>query len=245
MPSTFGMYSFVAIALSSSSLSRTAAAAPGAQLAAQCFSTARKSRPFLRPAFSFSNPRSCTGTDTERRRRATSGAGSTTFLSVQTPRVGGCRHRRFSSVNDKTSIVERFSSVADNDKASIVDSFSNYSVSYALFHSVQLFKNNSIPEPEWSAVHLLSTALDLSWDDGYRHLLSVLEDKIQTQGDRTALNDDVTNLSKRLLSPDESAVYVCVDGQSLQVQLGSWRNNAFSQWCINSGSRKGLYAPCH
>ena len=54
MPSTFGMYSFVAIALSSSSLSRTAAAAPGAQLAAQCFSTARKSHPFLRAAFSFS-----------------------------------------------------------------------------------------------------------------------------------------------------------------------------------------------
>ena len=102
--------------------------------------------------------------------------------------------------------------------------FKNKSVPSVLSHSIDLFKKNSIPEPDWSAVHLLSTALGLDWDSGYRSLLDVSEnDQSRSSGSM----DNKPGLNGRILTPKEADVYATMVKRRLrhepiQYIIGRW-----------------------
>jgi len=96
------------------------------------------------------------------------------------------------------------------------ESFLDRSVAFALSHSTQIFQNHNVPEPEWSAVHLLSVALDMDWNSGYRQLLAVM--------DRPASE---ANLSERQLTSEEASTYASMVERRLQCEplqyiVGRW-----------------------
>ena len=104
---------------------------------------------------------------------------------------------------------------ATNDEVGS-ESFLDRSVAFALSHSTQLFRNHNVPEPEWSAVHLLSVALDMDWTTGYRQLLAVM-DSPASEG----------NLSERQLTSEEASTFAAMVERRLRCEplqyiVGRW-----------------------
>lgn len=100
----------------------------------------------------------------------------------------------------------------------------------ALRSSLQLLEERSIPEPEESVLHLLSHALDLSWEEGHRQLREVLTLPVPTtspQSARAAQHRSVRDLAQQTLTPEQTIAFLSLLNRRLQCEplqyiVGQW-----------------------
>ncbi len=100
-------------------------------------------------------------------------------------------------------------------------------VQNALHKSLKILQDNSIPEPEESALHLLSHALELSWENGYRQLRELLSLPIQSPTATKNGTSSMQQLSRQCLSQNERDVYISLlerrmQHEPLQYIIGKW-----------------------
>lgn len=120
------------------------------------------------------------------------------------------------NVEDATDIKQWLLSEAAYSGATIYD---------VLHSSIQLFGDHSVPEPEESVLHLLSHALDLSWENGYRHLREVLEMPTATyEGNQSTQPLD---FAKQILTEEQSSTLQSyierrMRHEPLQYIIGKW-----------------------
>jgi release factor glutamine methyltransferase len=102
-------------------------------------------------------------------------------------------------------------------------------VSEALQSSIQLFKQQSIPEPEESALHLLSHALDLRWESGYRELRHVQEkfSTSQSNSEVQTTGSSMQQLAHKYLTSEQSTLYNSLverrlGHEPIQYIIGKW-----------------------
>ncbi|KAL7526908.1 hypothetical protein ACHAXR_001705, partial [Thalassiosira sp. AJA248-18] len=83
----------------------------------------------------------------------------------------------------------------------------------ALQLSLQILEDHSIPEPDESVLHLLSHALNLSWENGYRQLREVLMLPSPLSSPRqnnsiTSQNQSILDLAQQTLTSEQSTTYL-------------------------------------
>ncbi|KAL9190719.1 hypothetical protein ACHAXT_000425 [Thalassiosira profunda] len=96
----------------------------------------------------------------------------------------------------------------------------------ALQLSIELLEECAIPEPEESALHLLSHALNLSWESGYRELreVSALPSPLP---ERASANSRTLDLAQKTLTQEQSIAYQTLMSRRLQFEplqyiVGRW-----------------------
>jgi release factor glutamine methyltransferase len=107
----------------------------------------------------------------------------------------------------------------------------------ALQSSIQLLQHLSIPEPEESVLHLLLSALDLSWESGYRDLRELLE--ITSSQKKHA-----SELASQVLTADQSTTFISLLDRRCQLEpiqyiVGKWDFHMLSELAI----RKPMLCP--
>ncbi len=128
--------------------------------------------------------------------------------------------------NSSFSSVRSFSSKGGMDTmASILSQKlqAGISVHNTLRLSVQILEEHSIPEPDESVLHLLSYALDLNWDTGYRQLreVSTLPSPLEST------NNPILSLAQQALTSDQCTRYKSILERRLQFEplqyiVGQW-----------------------
>lgn len=86
----------------------------------------------------------------------------------------------------------------------------------ALRLSLELLEGSSIPEPDESVLHLLSHALDLDWDSGYRQLREVMTSP-----------EPFSTLAQQTLTSEQTSAYNSLLNRRLQFEplqyiIGQW-----------------------
>ena len=133
------------------------------------------------------------------------------------------------------SLFNSFTSDNLADRASISDEYhmpqikSGTSIYDALHSTIQMLEDQSIPEPDESASHLLSYALNLSWEGGYRQLreVSLLPSMSTTEKPATVNNQPILDLARQTLTPGQCDNYQSLLKRRLQLEplqyiVGKW-----------------------
>mmetsp|Transcript_24600 Transcript_24600/g.52481 ORF Transcript_24600/g.52481 Transcript_24600/m.52481 type:complete len:568 (+) Transcript_24600:34-1737(+) len=100
----------------------------------------------------------------------------------------------------------------------------------ALRSSLQLLKDHSIPEPDESVLHLLSHALNLSWENGYSQLREVLVLTSTTKFLENLMalqNQPKVDLAQQRLTPEQTMTFHTLLERRLQFEplqyiVGQW-----------------------
>ncbi|KAL7504000.1 hypothetical protein ACHAXN_001715 [Cyclotella atomus] len=108
-------------------------------------------------------------------------------------------------------------------------------ISEALQSSIHLLQHLSIPEPEESVLHLLSFALNLSWDSGYRDLRELLE---MTQSQKKHTSDfPLQKLGSQAVTANQITSYVSLLDRRCQLEpiqyiVGKWDFHMLSEIAV-------------
>jgi len=100
-------------------------------------------------------------------------------------------------------------------------------VQHAVQKSLKILEEKSIPEPEESVLHLLSHALNLSWENGYRQLREILSLSVGSSTISENAMSPIQQLSNQCLSKDERDAYISLlerrmQHEPLQYIIGKW-----------------------
>ena len=95
----------------------------------------------------------------------------------------------------------------------------------AITSSIQLLQKRSVPEPEESVLHLLSSSLGLSWETGYRELRELMEASPSLTNSNVI--SPVQRLANQSLTSDQSASYNSMldrrlRNEPIQYIIGKW-----------------------
>ena len=113
-------------------------------------------------------------------------------------------------------------------------------VSEAMQSTIKLFAEQSVPEPIESALHLLSFALDLSWESGYRELRHVMEMELSKRNTSTI----TTHLGQQSLTTKQITLFNSLlerrcQHEPIQYIIGKWDFHMLSGLLI----RKPMLCP--
>jgi release factor glutamine methyltransferase len=103
------------------------------------------------------------------RRRSVHSSVSIPIRTRRNQRKGSIPLHRYASAHSLSSSVGN-----DTSDATAVQVTPGTTIQTALNDAVQALEKKSVPEPEESAIHLLSHTLDLSWENGHRELRDIL-----------------------------------------------------------------------
>ncbi|KAL3791266.1 hypothetical protein HJC23_000883 [Cyclotella cryptica] len=97
----------------------------------------------------------------------------------------------------------------------------------ALRSSIELLQKQSIPEPVESALHLLSFALNLNWETGYRQLRAIMEMTPPPHNRVQPIASPAHNLAQQALTSEQSTSYNSMLERRLQHEpiqyiIGKW-----------------------
>ena len=102
---------------------------------------------------------------------------------------------------------------------------------YELLHtSIQLLDEQSIPEPDKSVLHLVSHALNLDWENGYRQLREVLKLPTPLSIDNDPIrihSESILTLAQQTLTSKQRTTYISLLERRLQFEplqyiIGQW-----------------------
>ena len=112
-------------------------------------------------------------------------------------------------------------------------------VSEALQTTIKLLAEQSIPEPEESALHLLSFALDLNWETGYRDLRHVMETEVSNRHTQTTTCLGRQSLTMKQITLFHSILERRCQHEPIQYIIGKWDFHMLSGLVI----RKPMLCP--
>ena len=108
---------------------------------------------------------------------------------------------------------------------------SQCTISEALQASIRLLEQQNIPEPEESAIHLLSFALGLSWETGFLELREIMNMQSATKSEQVLSVDQITRYNSLLERR--------LDHEPIQYIIGKWDFHLLSGLSI----RKPMLCP--
>jgi len=116
-------------------------------------------------------------------------------------------------------------------KGLITQQISTDATIYELLHSsIQLLDEQSIPEPDESVLHLVSHALNLDWENGYRQLREVLKLSLPFPKDydsKVLHSESILTLAQQTLTSKQRTTYLTLlerrlHFEPLQYIIGHW-----------------------